>query len=313
MNVKQNTLSIDDLNAILSDRVETLALHLVGDQPTSRRRDQMRFRRKGSLVVWDGGNRRGSFYDHEAGKGGDMVAFIAHMNGGDMKSAYHWARDWIGDCPIPTPIRPRPAAPQKRPVSDTIDDARRVWREAVPSHGTIVETYLASRGLRLQDDHRMLRFHPSCPRYHETYPAMIALMVDPETGEPTGVHRTFLLADGSAKIPLEPDKMMLGNAGVVQLYDAEGYGLGITEGIENALAVAQTAAWRPIWAATSSGGVSGFPVLPAIDALSIFADQDWPGMTAARRCAERWVEAGREARIIAPPSGDWNKTWGAAA
>ena len=90
------------------------------------------------------------------------------------------------------------------------------------------------------------------------------------------------------------------------MYQDDGAGLGITEGIENALAVAQAAGWRPIWAATSAGAIARFPVLDGIDALTVFADQDKPGIEAAQACAERWTEAGKEARIIAPLAGDWN-------
>lgn len=42
------------------------------------------------------------------------------------------------------------------------------------------------------------------------------------------------------------------------------------------------------------------PVLAGIESLTIFADDDVPGMKAARVCAERWTSAGREARISHP-------------
>ena len=112
--------------------------------------------------------------------------------------------------------------------------------------------------------------------------------------------------DGTGKAEGSPQRAMAGHAGVIRLYRDDGAGLGITEGIENALAVAQVAGWRPIWAATSAGAIARFPVLDGIDALTVFADQDKPGMEAARACAERWTVAGRESRIIAPPVGDWN-------
>jgi DNA primase len=47
-------------------------------------------------------------------------------------------------------------------------------------------------------------------------------------------------------------------------------------------------------------------VLRGIEALTIFADQDSAGIEAARVCAGRWKEAGLEARILAPPKGDFN-------
>jgi putative DNA primase/helicase len=84
-------------------------------------------------------------------------------------------------------------------------------------------------------------------------------------------------------------------------------GLGIAEGIETALSVMQGFGWRPVWAATSAGMIRSLPVLPGIEALTIFADADGAGMAAATACAARWKDAGAEARIVAAPAGqDFN-------
>jgi putative DNA primase/helicase len=85
-----------------------------------------------------------------------------------------------------------------------------------------------------------------------------------------------------------------------------GHGLGLAEGIETALAVAQGFGWRPVWAATSAGAVRTFPVLPGIECLTVFADADDPGIEAARASCRKWAAAGREAVLLAPPDGDWN-------
>ena len=93
-----------------------------------------------------------------------------------------------------------------------------VWREARPADGTIVETYLANRGLALPPP-QCLRFHPDCP--HPSggrYPAMVALVEHSERG-PVGVHRTYLRPDGSGKAAVETAKASLGPiaGGAVQL------------------------------------------------------------------------------------------------
>lgn len=186
---------------------------------------------------------------------------------------------------------------------------RRLWREAMPADapGSLVPIYLAARGLAVEND-APLRFHPECPRGAEHWPAMLALMTRPATAEPCGVHRTFLARDGRAKAPGEPKKAMAGEAGVVRLVpDADvTLGLGVAEGIETSLAVMQRTGWRPVWAATSAGAIRTFPVLPGLEMLTVFADADGAGLDAARTCCTRWAEAGREARILAPPAGDWD-------
>jgi putative DNA primase/helicase len=103
-------------------------------------------------------------------------------------------------------------------------------------------------------------------------------------------------------------RAMLGAAGVVRLVpDSEvTQGLGIGEGIETCLAMMQAFGWRPMWAATSAGAIARFPVLAGIEALTAFADADGPGLAAARACIARWTEAGREARLLAPPAGDFD-------
>ena len=158
--------------------------------------------------------------------------------------------------------------------ASTLELARRVWCEAVSPVGTLVETYLHHRGVRLSDA-PVIRFHPNCLRKDGPLPAMVALMVDPVTGDPCGVHRTFLLRDGTGKAAVAKPKMMLGRAGVVRLVNLEeiGVGLGIAEGIETALTVMQRIGWGPVWAATSAGAIRSFPVFRATT-LNIFADHD---------------------------------------
>ena len=185
-----------------------------------------------------------------------------------------------------------------------------LWREGWRAAGSPAAAYLASRGLTLPPD-APLRFHPACPRGQERLPAMLALMTDPVTGTPCGLHRTFLRPGGGAKAEVTPAKMMLGLAGVMRLSpdDQVTSGLGIAEGIETALAIMQHAGWRPVWAAGSSTGITKFPVLPGIEALTMFPDLDdkGAGIKAAHACASRWYATGREVTIRQPPAGtDWH-------
>src|SRR5262245_62488642 len=121
-------------------------------------------------------------------------------------------------------------------------------------------------------------------------------MTDPISAAPLGIHRTFLGPDG-AKL----ERKMLGPRGVVRLspdVDVTA-GLGVTEGIEDAIAV-MLSAWRPVWAATSADAISKVPVLAGVQALTIFADADAAGLGAAETCRNRWSAARREVVIAAP-------------
>jgi len=302
------------LSALLAERVEALALEILGE-PSQRTRREWRWGRHGSLALLVQGQDAGQWYDHEISNGGHLLQLIAREHRCDFAQAVRWATAWLGG--TANEVRPTRSSAISRLESREAQHARnrelarRIWRESVPAIGTPAETYLGRRGLaRLDwpDDPDVIRFHPACPRGAERHPAMIALMTDPETNEPLGIHRTFLLPDGSDRLRDKKAKAMLGNAGVIRLSpdDEVTMGLSIAEGIESALSVMQRTGWRPVWAASSAGAIRTFPILPGIEALTIFADADGAGITAARECALRWCEAGREACVIAPPAGDWN-------
>ncbi|MBI0432818.1 toprim domain-containing protein [Roseomonas sp. KE0001] len=300
---------LDDCLAALSGSVGDLATTLTGAKPSSKTGRHWRFGRHGSLAVVVQGAERGSWYDHEAGRGGDALGLVAHLRRCSMREAYAWAVSWLGISPAERRPLPRAVAPNGPAASGTLDLARQLWRESQPAADTLVAAYLASRGLTLPAG-APLRFHPACPRGAERLPAMLALMTDPATGQPCGVHRTFLQPDGGGKAPGQA-KMMAGHAGLIRLVpDAEvGAALGVAEGIETALRVMQGFGWSPVWAATSAGGIARLPVLSGIEALTVFADGDPAGQRAAADCAERWQEAGREVTLcLAPPGEDFDDT-----
>ena len=94
-----------------------------------------------------------------------------------------------------------------------IEAALEIWRSATPARGTLVETYLLSRGLYLPAL-AILRFysglkHPSGSRW----PAMVSLVTRGSDGTPVAIHRTFIALDGAAKAPVDQAKMMLGPCG----------------------------------------------------------------------------------------------------
>ena len=317
-----SNFTIADVNQRLAGRMLELTQALGLGEPSSRSHGEVRFRSKGSLSIEVSGPKCGAWYDFEAGFGGDPLGLIAHVNRCPMRDAYRWALDWLGGGRLPPsgqalrpPVAP-PEAPQ--PVAAiaytgrewALGLGRQLWAQAQQPKGTVVEAYFASRGLLLPHE-APIRFHPKAWRNSANGPhgpAMLALMTDPLSGKPSGVHVTYIRPDGSGKASGERQKIMLGQAGVIRLVpDAEvTLGLGLAEGIETALAVMQRAGWYPVWAASSSGAIRRFPVLPGLESLTVFADQDGPGLNAARECCQKWAAAGREAQLVAPPAGDWD-------
>lgn len=165
--------------------------------------------------------------------------------------------------------------------------------------------YLAGRGLKAPPEclGTVIRYHPALRFDGATSPAMVCLYRDIVTDAPCGIHRTFLDPNG-----VKLGRKMLGRtAGAAIKLDDDAdvlEGLTIGEGVETCLAARQLG-FRPCWALGSAGAVAAFPVLPAIEALTILLEDDKNGANAraAAVCAERWMAAGREVLTVRPIAG----------
>jgi hypothetical protein len=219
-----------------------------------------------------------------------------------MLALITWDGIAIGGAGAPTCDEAKVADPER------IARAMKWWNEAGPIAGTLAARYLADeRGVDLDVlpadvSERALRFHPACVfgpgAWH---PCLLALMRDPVTGEPTGIQRIALTWDAK-KI----DRMMLGPAGVVQIWPA-GSRLVIGEGLETTLAAAtrldrRGEPLRPAWSVLSDGGMRAFPVIDGVERLIVLADHDRNGVgqDAAEACKRRWLEAGRKGAVLTP-------------
>jgi hypothetical protein len=193
------------------------------------------------------------------------------------------------------------------------DDRRRraalgLWQASKWAPGSPVETYFRSRGLTLTPPPGALRYHPNLKHpTGDTWPAMVGLVTGAD-GEPLGVHRTYLAADGRGKAPVSPQKMSLGatRGGAVRLAEPDGDALLTGEGIETCLA-GMEASGLPAWAALSAPGLAALELPADVREVVILADGDEPGERAARAAAYRWAWQGRRVCIARPPAGmDFN-------
>jgi putative DNA primase/helicase len=206
--------------------------------------------------------------------------------------------------------------PATRPLGDQSRTSRalKIWRGTERAEGSIVELYLAGRGIRFEQWLTALRFHPRCPRpkdeagkFVPPLPAMIALVEHIEHG-PVAVHCTYLRLDGSAKAGVEKAKAIFGPvAGGSVRFGAPqaGQWLAVAEGIETALSVAASCS-MPVWAALSAGGIKNLRLPREATHIVICADHDANGVgeRAAHDAAERWLAENRRVRIATPPEPD---------
>ena len=210
-----------------------------------------------------------------------------------------------------TPIqrfKPKPVLPVEEERDPArIGQALAIWDEAKPAAGTVVERYLANRGLELPSLAH-IRCHPSL-RYESgsRFPAMVGLITDCTSGDLIGSHRTFLSPDGSSKAEVGKAKMMLGHSagGVVRLApDSSTIVLG--EGIETTIA-GMKATQRVGWAALSTSGMKRVTMPPDVSKVIILVDGDPAGRAAADTLGKQLLRQGKTVQKAEAPDGfDFN-------
>ena len=255
-------------------------------------------RKEGSCVIHLKGPRAGWGYDHSIGESAGPIDLIHHatgLTGTDLfdEAARHARLD------LPAPRAPPRLTP------DHSHEIARILAGCQPIVGSPAETYLKSRGLADPGSVDLL-FHPDLTDFETKrgWPGMVA-RVRNGAGEPTGgIHRTYLIDDGSGKAPA--GKKMLGPVagGSVRLalIGDDGH-LGIAEGIETALS-ARAILGVPTWAALSADGLRRWEWPAAVRRVTVFADAGEAGAQAVAGLAERLTTANIPNTIIAPLHGD---------
>ena len=188
-----------------------------------------------------------------------------------------------------------------------------LYKESIPTAGTIAEVYFYERGFR---NHwgpnlwipEMIRLHPSLwYSSAESYPALVAPITDWQ-GRFMAIHRTYLAPDGKTKAPVDTPKKVYGpcRGGAIHFGEV-GEVLALAEGLETAWA-AMTYCAETTWACISTGGLEAveLPPLPLASTVLIFADNDanGAGLRSARRVEERLMLEGRRVEIIVPSRTD---------
>jgi putative DNA primase/helicase len=184
--------------------------------------------------------------------------------------------------------------------------ARDLYRRSVSAAGTLVESYLRSRGITGPIP-PALRFLEHCPhRNCHCYPAMAAPIVN-VAGEHVAIHKTFLRPDGGkADLPKKEQRETRGpmKGGAVRLAPhCANLKLLIGEGIESTLSAMQMFG-LPGWAALCAPGLEALDLPDDVRRIAIVADNDanMVGQGAALVAWQRWSGEGRSAEILLPPN-----------
>lgn len=258
----------------------------------------------GSFVIHVGGDKCGGWYEYAGDFGGNTLGLIAYAKGLDAKRDFGkvlaWAAHYLGTDPVQHEIATSHTR-QGGPKRDMRKFAHSLWLNSQKSlKNTLAEVYFRTcRGIDLDALPRppgAVRFDPKCRYYNgpnkkmdfTTHPALMSLMINGRL-QVCGLHRTYLLDDGSDKLSVKDNKKMLGaqvggfiplarGASDLPVRAAVESGLietlAITEGIEDGLSVALARPdWR-VWAAGTLGNIGNVPWPETFQDVHICAQND---------------------------------------
>lgn len=255
----------------------------------------------------------GKWTDAATGEHGDLLDVIRESCGLiNFKAVADEARTFLS-MPHPDPDRPHGGKRTSPAPSGSPEAARRLFAMAQPISGTLVKTYLRTRGITDVHGTGSLRFHPRCyyrPDEHsptETWPAMIASVTDLD-GRQTGAHRTWLAPDGSDKAPIDTPRRAMGDLlGHAVRFGVAGEVMAAGEGIETMLSLRMALPTMPMAAALSAAHLSAVLFPDTLLRLYIARDNDPAGDGAMATLIERVNAAGIEAVVVSPRMGDFNE------
>jgi hypothetical protein len=249
----------------------------------------------------------GKWTDAATAQHGDLLDLIAlNRRHTSLRDTLDEARAFLNE-----PSRLTRPSQQTQPRNGR-DAAQRLFAASRPVPGTLAETYLRSRGITVPLRFPALHFHPNC--YYraredaplETWPALIAAVTD-LSGNITGVHRTWLARDGSAKAPIDDPRRALGELlGNAVRFGAVHDVLAAGEGIETMLSLKSLLPDMPMVAALSAAHLAALWLPQTLSRLYVAVDNDPAGRWAAMRLTTRAREAQIETRLLLPDGDDWN-------
>jgi hypothetical protein len=206
-----------------------------------------------------------------------------------------------------------PRKPKRKKVSQPrnvdLEYVEGLWRGATSRLPQNVVDYFHWRGIDCAAVPKgVLRYHASCPvpggaRNH----CLLARYSDALTGELKGLWRRPVFHNVVGDLYPKPTTLGPMSRCVIRLFPEIGKKLVVAEGVETALTAATRVTYRgellsPAWATGCANNMRHLRVIDGVEQLIIVADNDasGTGLAAARECARRWRDAGREVVCLMP-------------
>ncbi len=252
----------------------------------------------------------GKWTDAATGEHGDLLDLIAaNLRLGTMRDVLDEARAFLR---LPSQEQVHHVHDRPAPTGSP-EAARRLWALSQPICGAVAEVYLRNRGITDLRTCDSLRFHPRCyyrstevdPK-REAWPALIASVRNSE-GSITGVHRTWLMPDGSWKAPVSTPRRAMGHLLGHGVRFGIAYDVMVAgEGIETMLSLREIAPTLALVAALSANHLAALELPATLRRLYLVRDDDVAGKSAVEALAARATAAGIEVLVLDAQLGDLN-------
>src|SRR5437868_5998994 len=226
-----------------------------------------------SLGVHLTGAKAGVWGDFAGEQRGDALDLVCAVLGLRIGEAMAWALRWLGVEQNEADWEKRPKERAARPDRARIEPARfpdhcrKAWTTARPIIGTKAEIYFAARGLRFTDPQGVvLRYADRHPRRNaagdlEYHPALLTLLSDTRTGEPSGLINIYLRPDGIDRLRDSRGKTSWGRAAgsavMLSPFDDVTMGLVTCEGVETGTSLLLSDL-APVWCCGGAGNLAAF-------------------------------------------------------
>lgn len=254
---------------------------------------------------------KGVFYCHGCGRGGDVIAFVQQVGGRSFLESCEWLMGSSSFCPPEHRVTVAQATATRQA---NVHRAKTEFRRGVAVEGTVVETYLANRGLDGQVP-GCIR-HSWVPRFWRDdgsegarHPAMIAAVQDVD-GSVVGIQRTFLDNEGRKSRRGSP-RLSLGQirGGALRLGPARPE-IMLTQGVEDGLALTRMFPGATVWSALGDGNLAHVALPRHVRCVILCGDADDAGRAAVRRARQAFEALGIVVKTLFPRAGkDFNEEW----
>lgn len=183
----------------------------------------------------------------------------------------------------------------------SLAQAAKAWSYCVPIFGTIAETYLESRGIKVTLNEPNMKFHPRIYNVELScfIPCVVFKISKTHDGDLRGIHRIWIAKDGSRKAKLQENKKAIGTvSGNGIWFGGPDKVLYICEGPEEALTIKYVIGKRYVVSTVYSTNYHALQIPDYVSRVILVYDDDKAGEQAVAKADIEYRKQNKEVKVI---------------